>query len=68
MALCEFTRSTGEETVFLNPKLVIAVHSGDQSGTAIVMQVADQNGGPLVVMVGDDIKDVVKRLDQAARS
>ena len=68
MALCNFTRSTGEEPVFVNPKLVVAVHPGDQSGTSIVMQVADQHGGPLIIVVRDDIAEVVKRLDQAARS
>jgi predicted transcriptional regulator len=68
MALCDFTRSGSNETVYVNPKLVVAVHRGDQSVTSIVMQVADQNGGPLVVMVRDEINDVVKRLDQAARS
>jgi hypothetical protein len=45
MASCEFIRSTSDEAVFLNPKLVVAVHSIDQSGRAIVMQVANRYGG-----------------------
>ena len=55
MASCEFIRSTGDEAVFLNPKLVVAVHSIDQSGRASVMQVANRYGGSLVVNVRDEI-------------
>ena len=68
MALCKFNRVESEEIVYLTPSLVVAVHAGGHGGTSIVMQVADQGGGPLVITVRDDIDDVVRRLDQARRS